>query len=398
MPTSKQETSKEGFGRNFPGDISTDVFLRDYWQKKPLLIRNAFPKIKSPLTPDELAGLACEEGVNARIVIENNGNQSWAVKHGPFNDTTFSQLPEKNWTLLVSHVEQYLASAKQIIEHFRFIPDWRIDDLMISYAPDGGSVGPHLDSYDVFLLQIYGRRNWKISAQSNNTFLENTDLSILSNFNAETEWTLQAGDMLYLPPGVAHHGVAEDACMTCSIGFRAPSVRDMVNEFDETLASSITSDLLYTDPGLREQAHPAEITPSALHAIEKTLSGYISTNEIDINRWFGEYITDTGGYVQPLNSTENVKNYQMLETLLVSHLIIAHEPGARFLFVSNGDTAILFVEGNSYAVSLIFAKKMSLYYEISTRELLTSITHDKDKQVLIELYNNRYLYFPDDAD
>jgi len=394
MPTSKPKKSSP----DFPGDISTDLFLRDYWQKKPLLVRGAFPEIESPLTPDELAGLACEQGVNARLVIENNRNKSWAARHGPFDATTFSQLPQKHWTLLVSHVEKYLASAKEIIEHFRFISDWRIDDLMISYAPEGGSVGPHVDGYDVFLLQVYGNRHWKISTDYKNIFLDNTDLCILAEFDAETQWTLQPGDMLYLPPGVAHHGVAADPCMTCSIGFRAPSVRDMVAEFDEVAADQIPDDLLYTDPELQQQQHPAEITSSALHAITQALAAHLSTDEINIKRWFGEYITDAGGYMQPLNSMEKVKNYQVLETLLVSHSIIAHEPGARFLFASNGDTAMLFVEGNSYDVSLVFAKNISQYYEASTHELITSMTDDRDRQVLIELYNNGYLYFPDDAD
>ena len=196
-----------------------EIFLADYWQKNPLFIRKAFNDIASPLTPDELAGLACEADVNARLVLEHANNTanepSWSVEYGPFEEARFSSLPESNWSLLVSDVEKHIDAAADLIGKFRFIPDWRIDDLMISYAPVGGSVGPHSDAYDVFLLQLQGQRQWHINHDFDKTPLENTELSILKNFTSDQQWTLNPGDMLYLPPNVAHHGIALERLYDC---------------------------------------------------------------------------------------------------------------------------------------------------------------------------------------
>ena len=203
--------------------------------------------------------------------------------------------------------------------------------------------------------------------------------------------------MLYLPPGVAHHGIATGACMTGSIGFRAPSIRDMVDEFDEKLAASIPENLLYSDPKLQRQAHPAEITTSTLHTIEKILSNYLNTDEIEISRWFGEYVSNTGGYTQPQNPIAEISDNQTLEARLESHAMILQEPSSRFFFSHHGTLAQLFVDGNSYDVSLKFAKIVCQHYKINTSELISSIKNDMDKQTLIELYNNDQLYFPDDG-
>ena len=211
-------------------NLTPAQFLAEYWQKKPLLIRGAIPDFKGLLTPNELAGLACEDSVQARIIQQKK--ESWAVKHGPFDDADFAKLPAKDWTLLVQSVNHHLPEASDLLGLFNFIPHARLDDLMVSYAPKGGGVGAHVDSYDVFLLQGSGKRNWKISAQTDLTLVENAPLKILQNFNAEQEWTLEAGDMLYLPPQIAHWGISEsDDCMTYSIGFRAPKTRELQHEF-----------------------------------------------------------------------------------------------------------------------------------------------------------------------
>ncbi len=252
-------------------NLSPRQFLAEYWQKKPLLIRQAIPNFKGLLTPNELAGLACEENAQSRIVkLETN---QWLVEHGPFNEAAFSSLPKTNWSLLVQSVNHHIPEANDLLSQFNFIPHVRLDDLMVSYAPTGGSVGAHVDAYDVFLLQGSGKRRWKINTQPDLTIKDNAPLAILKHFEAEQEWVLESGDMLYLPPNVAHHGIAEDdACMTYSIGFRSPKAEELTHAFLEYLQDTIKVTGLYEDPDLTPQKHPAEISESMVKKVETILS------------------------------------------------------------------------------------------------------------------------------
>jgi 50S ribosomal protein L16 3-hydroxylase len=237
-------------------------FIREYWQKKPCVLRNAFPGFESPISPEELAGLACEEDVHCRLVIEKDGASPWQLRYGPFSDEDFLELPETHYSLLVSECEKWLPELGDLLDQFRFIPNWRIDDLMISYAPQHGSVGPHVDEYDVFLLQALGTRRWQYRDErlEDPRLIPNLDLAILSEFDPDQDIVLNPGDMLYLPPGIAHHGVALERCMTYSIGFRAP---DAVSTFEsfalelERLGGSVPR---YRDPDLELDRHNAEIT------------------------------------------------------------------------------------------------------------------------------------------
>ena len=217
------------------GGLTASEFLRDYWQKRPLVIRQAFPGFQSPVSPDELAGLACEEAVESRIVIENDAGKPWQLHNGPFSPDRFSDLPEQDWTLLVQGLDHWVPEIADLLDNFRFIPNWRLDDIMASYAPKGGSVGPHYDMYDVFLLQAQGHRRWTFGGHCDHTSprVEGTPLRILSSWDGEETVTLAPGDMLYLPPGIGHHGVAEDDCITLSVGFRAPTIDDILTSFTD---------------------------------------------------------------------------------------------------------------------------------------------------------------------
>ena len=371
----------------FSGDISLECFLRDYWQKKPLLIRHAFPGFVSPLTPDELAGLACEDDINARIVIENAEDRPWAVQYGPFDEAVFQHLPETHWTLLVSDVEKHVPAARSIIDYFRFLPDWRIDDLMISYAPEGGSVGPHLDAYDVFLLQSYGRRKWMINTRHSNKFLDNTDLKILAEFEAEEEWIVEPGDLLYLPPNIAHHGVALEPCMTCSIGFRAPSVRSMVSEFGEYISRNIPGELRYQDADIEKQSHPAEISPSALSTIRNILNSYFVTDNNMAEKWFGEYITDTRSATNEDSNQYNITDYAQLEHSLTRKETIQHAAASRFLFIRKGEDALLFVDGSCYNTSIQFSEALCEDNNLNCTHILNNTRTEQDRNTLVELFN-----------
>lgn len=246
------------------GGLTVRQFLRDYWHKRPLLVRNAVPGFGGLLSPAEMMELGCREGVESRLVREAG---DWSLEHGPFRQADLKKLPRRNWTLLVQSLDHHLAGGAALLEQFTFIPRARLDDLMVSYAAPGGGVGPHFDSYDVFLLQGQGRRRWRISAQENLDLVAGLPLKILSRFEPEEEFVLEPGDMLYLPPRYAHDGIAEDACMTYSIGFRAPGFQELGEGFLNFMHDELELPGRYADPGLTAQKHSGEIPRTMLAQI-----------------------------------------------------------------------------------------------------------------------------------
>ena len=249
------------------GDVSLDTFLSEYWQKKPLLVRNALPDIKLPIVADELAGLSCEEFVESRLVIQDETSDRWELTHGPFTEETFQSLPNKHWTLLVQAVDHWVPAAAEFLARFHFIPSWRIDDLMISYSADGGGVGPHYDNYDVFLVQTSGRRQWEVGGHfdTSSPRRPDTPVMILSDWKPEQQWILEPGDLLYIPPRVGHSGIAVgDDCMTCSVGFRAPSHGEILRGFADYVADTLGEEVRYADPDLVPQTNPGCLTSEAL--------------------------------------------------------------------------------------------------------------------------------------
>jgi 50S ribosomal protein L16 3-hydroxylase len=276
------------------GGISAETFLKEYWHKKPLLIRGAMPKFKGFLTPNELAGLACEEDVQSRLI--SYVKKQWKLEQGPFAEKRFAKLPERDWTLLVQSVNHHLQEANDVLQQFDFIPYARLDDLMVSYAPDGGGVGPHFDSYDVFLLQGCGQRLWRISEQEDLSLVEGAPLRILQSFKTEQVFTLSAGDMLYLPPHVAHWGIAIGDCMTYSIGFRAPSAQELAGEFLNYLQEHRALSGMYTDPNLALQEHPAEIGDGMIKQVSSMLDG-LKWNDADVADFLGQYLSEPKSHV-----------------------------------------------------------------------------------------------------
>ena len=274
------------------GGISAREFLRDYWQKKPLLVRQAIPGFESPVSPDELAGLSLEEEVESRLVIEH-GETPWELRRGPFSEETYQNLPERDWTLLVQAVDQLVPEAAELIEHFRFLPNWRIDDIMVSFAAPGGGVGPHFDNYDVFLLQAHGQRRWRVGqmCDSESKMLKHADLRILADFQGTDEWVLEPGDMLYLPPRLAHFGTAEDACMTYSLGFRAPSAAEVLTHFTDFLAQFLPDEERYSDADMLPIEDPHQIQSDALDRLRAMLTEHMGDERLLLT-WFGQFMTE----------------------------------------------------------------------------------------------------------
>lgn len=271
------------------GDLTVAEFLRDYWQKKPLLIRQAIPGFQGLLNPQQLIELACHEDAQARIVTQQRGK--FELLQAPFEAQDFSNLGKKKWTVLVQGVNHHLDTANALLQHFNFIPHSRLDDLMVSYAPKGGGVGPHFDSYDVFLLQGKGTRRWQISTQEDRTLIAGAPLRILSDFKMEQEWLLEAGDMLYLPPQCAHNGIAEDDCMTYSIGFRTPAYQELAEQFLVYLQDRICIDGMYADPDLKTQQHPSEISAAMIDQVSHAIN-QIRWDQEDIANFLGCYLSE----------------------------------------------------------------------------------------------------------
>ncbi|WP_313085046.1 cupin domain-containing protein [Pseudomonas sp.] len=274
------------------GGISAREFLRDYWQKKPLLIRQAIPGFESPVSPDELAGLSLEDEVESRLVLEH-GETPWELRRGPFAEDSYQQLPERDWTLLVQAVDQWVPEVAELIEHFRFLPNWRIDDVMVSFAAPGGGVGPHFDNYDVFLLQAHGQRRWRVGqvCDGDSAMLAHADLRILADFEQTDEWVLEPGDMLYLPPRLAHFGTAEDACMTYSLGFRAPSAAEVLTHFTDFLAQFLPDEERYSDADLTPVDDPHQIQADALARLRAMLTEHMGDERLLLT-WFGQFMTE----------------------------------------------------------------------------------------------------------
>jgi len=373
------------------GNRSPEEFLAHYWQKRPLLIRNALPGFISPISPDELAGLSCEPEVESRLVLERGGPRPWSVEYGPIAESRFAHLPETHWTLLVQECNRYVPELAELRDRFSFIPHWRVDDVMASYAPAQGSVGPHTDQYDVFLIQALGTRRWQISTApvAEDNFLPDTELCIMRDFAPNQEWILQPGDMLYLPPGVAHYGVALEDCITLSVGFRAPSHAELLSSFAEHRAAQLNPAQRYADPDLKPPAHPGEIAPSALAQVQNILQHSLQ-DETAIARWFGKYITEAK------NDTQREENTPLDENgflrAFAEHCLLQRSEAARFAFIGSD----LFVDGQHYPLSreLVFAAPLLCdqrqWHYAALKEKLQQPAFTS---LLTALYNHGYVRF-----
>jgi 50S ribosomal protein L16 3-hydroxylase len=276
------------------GGLSPRRFLARHWQKRPLLVRGALPEFAGMVAPRDLMQLAFRDDAQSRVV--SRAGRGWTVQHGPFRPAFFRQIRADAWTLLVQDVNHFLPRARELLQRFDFVPYARLDDLMVSYAAPGGGVGPHFDSYDVFLVQGLGRRRWRVSAQRDLALVPDAPLKLLARFLPEAEHVLEPGDMLYLPPGYAHDGVALDDCITYSVGFRAPAWQELATQFLGYLQDHVALDGLYADPALVPPAQPARL-PRALVRDALARLRQVRWGEADVQRFLGCYLTEPKAHV-----------------------------------------------------------------------------------------------------
>jgi 50S ribosomal protein L16 3-hydroxylase len=377
----------------FPGGLDAGAFLAGYWQRRPLLLRRALPGFASPLSAEELAGLACEEGVEARLVLERCGSRPWEVRHGPFAEEELAALPEDHWTLVVQDVDKHLPEVGRWREAFRFLPDWRADDIMVSYAADGGSVGPHLDEYDVFLIQAEGRRRWLIDPEpaSAADFVPGLDLRILADFQARETHLLTPGDVLYLPPGVPHWGIAEGPCMTWSMGFRAPTWSELSVAWCEHAAEHGLPAGRYRDPGIRLQADAGEILPEVLATVRETLRRGLEQASGDaFGEWFGRFVTEPKEHLEVFPRPDPTSPTELRKRIAGARGLVRNGfSRMAFARVGAGDH-MLFVNGEAHELPARHGEFLSLLTAetaLPRESLAPWLTKPACLNLLCRLYN-----------
>ncbi|MEZ5465035.1 MAG: cupin domain-containing protein [Lysobacteraceae bacterium] len=325
-------------------------FLRDYWQKRPLLVRDAIPELAAgqplPIEPDDLAGLACEDFALSRLIVHHDDSDSWEVRTGPLPEDAFDGLPERDWTLLVQDVDRWDRDVAGLLGHFTFLPRWRIDDIMVSFAAPGGSVGAHVDQYDVFLIQGMGTRRWLVDAGESPdlSMRDDVELKLLRQFNPTHDWTLQPGDLLYLPPGVPHHGIAIEAGLTFSVGMRAPSQAEMLVDIAEHLAEALPESLRYRDPDLQPAGDPFEIDEAAVARARAAMPALSPMDDSAFVRWLGGFITRYRSAGEAAPAADATQTDQMRAAVNAGATLSQH-PLARFAWTALGETPLLFVNG-----------------------------------------------------
>ena len=330
------------------GDLPSRTFLEQYWQKQPLLIRGALPDITAPLAIDALLDLACESNVISRLITVPRADANWSLRRGPFAPRDFETLPPHGWTLLIQEADRHVEACAALLERFRFVPNWRVDDLMVSYATDGGGVGPHIDRYDVFLIQAQGRRRWRIADEplKDERLVSGVELPVLAEFEHDREWVLEPGDMLYLPPRIAHEGVAVGECVTCSAGFRVPDPRELCAGFLRQLAPSLFDEIRYSDPDPDFPEHAGEIPAAARRRLRESARQLFAGEAFD--NWVGRFLT------QPLRGAgpqvgARCKSVAQVGELLEGGATLRRSAPSHFAWYREADGAVqLFVGGECY--------------------------------------------------
>jgi 50S ribosomal protein L16 3-hydroxylase len=320
-------------------DLDPAVFLAEHWQRKPLLIRNIHTQFAPPLGSDELAGLALEDYIESRLV-EQRGD-TWELNHGPFEESDFAR--NHPWTLLVQAVDHYVPEVAELRRLFDFIPRWRMDDVMVSYASDGGSVGPHYDNYDVFLLQGEGQRLWRLGqlCDSTTALIPHDELRILRNFELDEEYLLGPGDILYVPPGVAHWGIAQGECTTFSIGFRAPRVSDMLSRCTDELLLQMNGEDFFRDAGRAHATRPGEIDTKDIGQAVTQL--HRALDQAKEHNWFGELVTEPRYEIE--TDEDDIAEAQAL--LIEGARSITPSPAAKLAWIESTNGLTVFANGES---------------------------------------------------
>ena len=380
------------------GELTVGEFLADYWQQKPVCIRKGIAFQEALIAVDELAGLALEPEVESRL-IENRGDlKDWQVIHGPLTEDDFNKERDFPWTLLVQGVDCFVPEVHDFLAKFRFLPSWRVDDLMISYATKGAGVGAHYDRYDVFLIQGEGQRQWQIgqTCNENSALMAHDHLSLLADFELSEEFILNPGDMLYIPPLLAHKGVAmSDVCVTYSVGFRSPSHGDVLTTFADERSMDISADLRIKDHGFA--ANSGEISAADVEGLMQLMRDQITPE--NVAQWFGKHSTEAK--YPGLDMAEEAMDLAELDSIINdAYGVLRVSEGVRLAYTWQGDGGLtLFVQGDALPCppdATAFVEAIANQWLIEVDELDPLVKKDAAKAMLLILHNQGYLYFADE--
>ncbi|MGS0535815.1 JmjC domain-containing protein [Pseudoalteromonas sp. SaAl2] len=330
-------------------NLTEQEFLSQYWQKKPLLIKQGFSEFEDPLDANELAGLAVEESIESRIIT--NHNNEWLAHHGPFED--FELLTEQNSTLLVQAVDHWHPDAAQLLEPFRFIPNWRIDDLMISFSTPGGGVGPHLDQYDVFIIQGEGKRHWRVGMPDSNLkqFAQNNSLLQVEQFPGVIDCILEPGDILYIPPGCPHEGYAVENALNYSVGFRAPNQQDLLSSFADHIIDTEAGNTRYSDLQLELRASKGELIQAEADQVKKLIQSLLD-NETVFKTWLGTTVSQPKHEMDLMPPDQAYSPSDVEQLMHDTDTLFERLGGTRAVYQVFENEIILSVNGQNYNLPL----------------------------------------------
>lgn len=374
------------------GDLSPETFLKEYWQKKPLLIKQAFKDFQDTIPADELAGLAMESEIESRIV-SNNGNNTWQVDHGPFDD--FSQYGEENWTLLVQAVNNWSRPTNALLAPFSFIPRWRIDDVMVSFSTPNGGVGAHLDQYDVFIIQGSGKRRWQVGAPNNTleTLLPHPDLKQVSPFEPLIDEVTEAGDLLYIPPNHPHNGVSIENSVNFSVGFQAPSSQELWSSFADKLIDKNIGEQRFSDATRQLTPDSTLISKADQQQLKSFMLQQLANEEL-FEQFIGQYLTQSHHALELLVPVTDIDNKKLNDILSEPDILFLPVSGIKAA-ISNEHKPTLFINGDSFALeyeTLPLAQELAKQSPLTTVQVKSFITCLKNSQLLTSVLNKGYWY------
>ncbi len=375
--------------------LGSPAFFRDYWKKKPLCLRQALPNFQSPISAEELAGLACEQNVESRMVLEH-GQVPWELINGPFSAKDFRKMPETHWSLLVQAVNHWVPEVHELLKHFSFLPSHYLDDIMVSYATEKGSVGPHFDYYDVFILQGTGQRHWQLGqfCSPQTATRAETPLAILQEFVLSEEYILEPGDILYIPQQQAHWCVAKQASLSYSIGFRTPACSEVLNSLCSEWMSQLDESERLTIQPLSFRDRPAQISREMYQEVQSMLQRLLQNQEQLVD-WLGCYVTEPK--YPELADKVSSKKYRYIDKLLIKHTFLRHNEGSRFAYFQEtpGREIKLFLDGQCYNIEAElegFIARLCDNQELACAEILTYSHQEKVRHLLQMLLQAGALY------
>ncbi len=374
------------------GDLTPEEFLAQYWQKKPLLIKQAFKGFEDTITADELAGLAMETEIESRIVSVNN-HGDWQVDHGPFED--FSQYGESNWTLLVQAVNNWSRPTNDLLKPFSFIPRWRIDDVMVSFSTPNGGVGAHLDQYDVFIIQGSGKRRWQVGAPNNNlsTLLPHPDLKQVSAFEPLIDEITEAGDLLYIPPNHPHNGVSIENSVNFSVGFQAPSSQELWSSFADKLIDNNLGEQRFSDATRQVTTASTLINKDDQQQLKAFMLEQLDNTEM-FEQFIGQYLTQSHHALELLMPVTDIDEEKLADILSEPEILFMPVSGLKAAIIDESKTT-LFLNGDIFHIdeqTLSLAKLLAGQTPLTTNQVKSFNTCLKNTQLLTSVLNKGYWY------